>query len=160
MGTIASLIISLAIVFSTVYSDEDQRKHQSFASLAFSRKMFLFDDVIMWCVSEVLQSVETSLLQVKVWWLLSQFPPFRYFNSYVKCERKCDFIMNFATYGSDKQVLFRTHSVYDIVQCMLLVNLHLSQIVWYIWIHSINLQPYNRKSELLLIQEKYIYPTI
>ena len=35
MGAIASLITSLTIVYSTVYSDGDQRKHQSSASLAF-----------------------------------------------------------------------------------------------------------------------------
>ena len=64
MGAIASQITSLAIVYSTVYSGEDQRKHQSSASLAFvwgihrwpvnsphkgpvTRKMLPFDDVIM-----------------------------------------------------------------------------------------------------------------
>ena len=64
MGTIASQITSPVIVYSTVYSDADQRKHQSSASLAFvwgihrgpvnsphkwpvTRKMFPFDDVIM-----------------------------------------------------------------------------------------------------------------
>ena len=64
MGAVASQITSLTIVYSTVYSDADQRKHQSFASLAFvrgihgglknspqkwpvTRKMFPFDDVIM-----------------------------------------------------------------------------------------------------------------
>ena len=64
MGAIASQITSLTIVFSTVYLDTDQRKHQSSASLAFvrgihrrpvnsphkwpvTRKMFPFDDVIM-----------------------------------------------------------------------------------------------------------------
>ena len=64
MGAIASQITSLAIVYSTVYSDADQRKHQSSALLAFvrgihrwpvnsphkwpvTRKMFPFDDVIM-----------------------------------------------------------------------------------------------------------------
>ena len=62
MGVIASQITSLRIVYSTVYSDADQRKHQSSASLAFvrgihrgpvisphewpvTRKMFPFDDV-------------------------------------------------------------------------------------------------------------------
>ena len=35
MGTIASQITSLTIVYSTVYSDADQRKHQSSASQAF-----------------------------------------------------------------------------------------------------------------------------
>ena len=64
MGPITSQITSLTIVYSTVYSDADQRKHQSSASLAFvwvihrgsvnsphkwpvTRKMFPFDDVIM-----------------------------------------------------------------------------------------------------------------
>ena len=62
MGLIASQITSLTIVYSTVYSDVDQRKHQSSASLAFvrgihrgpvnsphkwpvTRKMFPFDDI-------------------------------------------------------------------------------------------------------------------
>ena len=65
MGAMASQITSLTIVYSTVYSGTDQRKHQSSASLAFvwrihrwpvnsphkwpvTRKMFPFDDVIMW----------------------------------------------------------------------------------------------------------------
>ena len=64
MGVMASQITSLTIVYSTVYSGTDQRKHQSSASLAFvwrihrgpvnsthkwpaTRKMFPFDDVIM-----------------------------------------------------------------------------------------------------------------
>ena len=64
MGAIASQITSLTIVYSTFYSDADQRKHQSSASLAFvrgihrrpvnsphkwpiTRQMFPFDDVIM-----------------------------------------------------------------------------------------------------------------
>ena len=36
MGSIASLITSLTIVYSIVYSDAYQRKHQSSASLAFA----------------------------------------------------------------------------------------------------------------------------
>ena len=64
MGVMASQITSLTIVYSTVYSGADQRKHQSSASLAFvwgihrgplnsphkwpvTRKMFPFDDIIM-----------------------------------------------------------------------------------------------------------------
>ena len=35
MTTMASQIISLTVIYSTVYSDADQRKHQSSASLAF-----------------------------------------------------------------------------------------------------------------------------
>ena len=63
MGEMASQITSLAIVYSFVYSDADQRKHQSSGSLAFvwgihrgpvnsphkwpvTRKMSPFDDVI------------------------------------------------------------------------------------------------------------------
>ena len=57
MTTMASQITSLTVVYLTVYSDADQRKHQSSASLAFvqaaqgpvTRKMFSFDDVIMAC---------------------------------------------------------------------------------------------------------------
>ena len=64
MGAMASQTTSLAIVYLTVYSDAEQRTHQSSASLAFvrgihrgpvnsphkwpvTRKMFAFDDVIM-----------------------------------------------------------------------------------------------------------------
>ena len=37
MGAMTSQITSLTIVYSTVYSGPDQRKHQSSASLAFAR---------------------------------------------------------------------------------------------------------------------------
>ena len=64
MSAMASQITSLTIVYLTVYSGTDQRKHQSSVSLAFlrwihrrpknsphkgpvTRKMFPFDDVIM-----------------------------------------------------------------------------------------------------------------
>ena len=64
MGVMASKITSHTIVYSTVYSGTDQRKHQITASLAFvrgihrwpvnsphkwpvMRKMFPFDHVIM-----------------------------------------------------------------------------------------------------------------
>ena len=64
MDMLASQITSLSIVYSTVYSDADKKKHQSSASLAFvrrihhwpvnsphkwpvTRKMFPSDDVIM-----------------------------------------------------------------------------------------------------------------
>ena len=39
MGAIASQITSLTIVYSTVYSDADQRKHESSASLTFVRRV-------------------------------------------------------------------------------------------------------------------------
>ena len=64
MSTMASQITSLTIVYSSIYSDADQRKHQSSVPLAFvqgihpspvnsphkwpvTRKMLPFDDVIM-----------------------------------------------------------------------------------------------------------------
>ena len=37
MGAMASQITSLAIVYTTIYSGTDKRKHQSSASLAFVR---------------------------------------------------------------------------------------------------------------------------
>ena len=37
MGAMVSQITSLTIVYSTVYSDADQRRHQSSTSLAFVR---------------------------------------------------------------------------------------------------------------------------
>ena len=64
LGAMTSQITGLSIVYSTVYSGADQRKHQSSALLAFvrgihrwsvnspnkwpvTRKMFSFDDVII-----------------------------------------------------------------------------------------------------------------
>ena len=64
MSTMASQVTSLTIVYSTVYSGANQRKHDSSLSLVFvrgnhrepvnfpykwpvTRKMFPFDDVIM-----------------------------------------------------------------------------------------------------------------
>ena len=75
MGAIASQITT--IVYSTVYSDADQRKHQSSASLVFvwgihrgpvnsphrwpvTRKMFPFDDVIMYNT--------TLTIACYIWW--------------------------------------------------------------------------------------------
>ena len=72
MGTVASQITSPTIIYLTVYSDADQRKHQISASLAFvrgihrgpvnsphkwpaTRKMFLFDDAIMHKIIQVKQ---------------------------------------------------------------------------------------------------------
>ena len=78
MGAIASQITSLTIVYSIVYSDADQRKHQSSVSLAFVRgihrgpvnsphkgpvtlKMFPFHDVIMWKSGPMPRSLPTNL---------------------------------------------------------------------------------------------------
>ena len=83
MGATASQITSLTIVYSTVYTGADQSKHQSSASLAFvwgihrgpvnsphkwpvTRKMFLFDDVIMF--GKRCYVVTWSHLHVLTWW--------------------------------------------------------------------------------------------
>ena len=86
MGAIASQITSLTIVYSTVYSDADERKYQSSASRAFvrgihrrpvnsphkwpvTRKMFPFDDVIMYLffVGVKILRVGTSLWKEGCW---------------------------------------------------------------------------------------------
>ena len=88
MGTIASQITSLTIVFSTFYSDADQRKHQSSVSLAFvrgihrgpvnsphkwpvTRKMFPFDDVIMW---GKLPTIQAAACWMTEGWVLGSSP--------------------------------------------------------------------------------------
>ena len=88
MGTIASQITSLTIVYSTVYSDADQRKHQSSASLAFvwgihrgpvnsphkwpvTRKLFPFDDVIMQ-FSMIMKTTEKIKQSMEIG---GQYPP-------------------------------------------------------------------------------------
>ena len=73
MTMLASQITSLTFVYSIVYSGVDLRKHQSSASLAFvreihrgpvnfpdkwpvTRKMFPFDDVIMYITESVIHA--------------------------------------------------------------------------------------------------------
>ena len=77
MGSMASQITSLTIVYSAVYSGADQRRHQGSASLAFvrgihrgpvnsphkwpvTRKMFPFDDVIMTSEASTLIEIEKN----------------------------------------------------------------------------------------------------
>ena len=84
MDTMAPQITSLTIVYITVYSGVDQRKHQSSVSLAFvrgihqgpvnsphkrpvTRKMFPFDDVIM-------NDSHLNLLFKETTWELLQIP--------------------------------------------------------------------------------------
>ena len=86
MTTISSQITSLRTVYSSIYSDADQRKHQSSASLAFvrgihrwpvysphkrpvTRKMFPFDDVMMewfqWFTTPL--SFQVGLAWIQLW---------------------------------------------------------------------------------------------
>ena len=79
MGTIPFQITSLAIVYSAVYSDADQRQYQSSESLAFvrgihrrpvnsphkwpvTREVFPFDDVIMQWTLKQLRSTAISIV--------------------------------------------------------------------------------------------------
>ena len=84
-SAIAYQINGLTIVYSTVYSDADQRKHQSSVSLAFvrgihrwpvnsphkgpvTRKVFPFDPVIMGMVNTRLTSWETWTITYAYGW--------------------------------------------------------------------------------------------
>ena len=82
MGAIASQITSLTIVYSTIYSYADQRKHQSSASFALwgihrgpvnsphkwpvTRKMILFDDVTMITRLNVIIRIDTNVEYIVV----------------------------------------------------------------------------------------------
>ena len=82
MVKMASQITSLTIVYSTVYSGADQRKHKSSASLAFvrgihrwpvnsphkwpTRKMFPFDAVVLWKPRVVIMPTLSSLAALEV----------------------------------------------------------------------------------------------
>ena len=94
VDSIRSQITSLTIVYSIVYSDADQRKHQSNASLVFvrlihrgpvnsphkwpvTRKMFPFHDVIMFCLNSSTSSRHQILLlsiSFKLFQCTSTFP--------------------------------------------------------------------------------------
>ena len=92
MTLMASQITSLTIVYSTVYSGADQRKHQSSTALAFvrgihrgpvnsphkwpvTRKMSPFDDVIM-----LTQKRTTSYHHCPLWW-----------SGLVRCQNTCSY---------------------------------------------------------------------
>ena len=83
----ASQITSLTVVYSIAYSDADQRKHQSSASLAFvrgihrrpvspnkgpvTRKLFPFDDVIMVGLVNPETTYNVIELQLTTQWFVS-----------------------------------------------------------------------------------------
>ena len=94
MGAIASQITSLTIIYSIVYSDTNQRKHRSSASLTFvrgnhrgsvnsphkwpvTRKMFPFPDVIMPGIFLHYNHIESPLVRPprRVFFLLSAQSP-------------------------------------------------------------------------------------
>ena len=69
MGVMASQITSLTIVYSTVYSGADQRKHQSSASLAFSGNLPVTGEFPAQMTSNVKNEIPQYAYSVNViWW--------------------------------------------------------------------------------------------
>ena len=63
MGTMASQITGVSIVYSIVCSDADQRKHQSSATLAFVR------GIHRWRVTGKLPAQKASDMEdISIWW--------------------------------------------------------------------------------------------
>ena len=134
MGAITSQITSLTIVYSIVYSDADQRKHQSSASLAFERgihrgpvnsphkwpvtqKMFPFDDVIMCnvnacclCQAKMRAKEEPEMKGASE--MTALFVPDKGEGGYSTVEGKCDEHWH---HGMDKQrVLMHRHQGWNV----------------------------------------------
>ena len=61
MSAMASQITSLTIVYSTVYTSADQRKHQSSTSLAFVQESSLL-------TSEFPTQIASNMENVSIWW--------------------------------------------------------------------------------------------
>ena len=73
MGAIASQITSLTIIDSIVYSDADQRKHQSSASLAFVQMASYAENVSIWWrhhVFVILKKIFNKDMAQSGWWWL------------------------------------------------------------------------------------------
>ena len=132
MGAIASQITSHTIVYSTVYSVADQRKHQSSASLAFvwgihqgpvnsphkwpvKRKMFPFDDVIMhiaysghspwWC-----RAINKHTKNYNVWPVFSQGRVILLFWVVgIFCSFNCTFFMLLEKFSSFEPCIFKKY---------------------------------------------------
>ena len=139
MTTIASQITSLTVVYSTVYSGVDQRKHQSSASLAFvrgihrgpvnsphngpvTRKMFPFDDVIMNLLSFNHSSARSMSILItwhgNIWWrhdmetsLPRRFPSQMSNNAEVWCFLWCQ-----PEQAVDQTV--RWSVIWDVIRCV------------------------------------------
>ena len=84
MGAIASQITSLTIVYSTVYSGADQRKHESSASLAFVCREFTGDRG---------PQMASNAENVSIWWRHHEI-------------RKRTAIVSFCLYDSPRQKNF------------------------------------------------------
>ena len=76
MGTMASQITSPTIVYSTVYSGTDQRKHQSSASLAFVR------EIHRWPVNSPHKEPVTRIMFPFHDVIMTSFPQIKFHNGY------------------------------------------------------------------------------
>ena len=117
MSAMASQIIGVSMDCSTVSSGPDQRKHQSSASLAFvrgihrwpvnfshkrpvTRKMFPFDDVIMFVVQCATESLSVS------WWINCKWHMFigiagLWSAKVIRCEDKLFFSSFWLHFGTE-----------------------------------------------------------
>ena len=68
MGPMASQITSLTIVYSTVYSGADQRKHESSGSLAFEQAREFTGD--RWFPAPMVSNAENG----SIWWRHHDWP--------------------------------------------------------------------------------------
>ena len=134
MATMASQITSPTVVYSTVYSDADQRKHQSSVSLAFVRgihrspvnsphkvpvtqKIFPFDDVIMYLrmwdihlLTDAVVSQDTgpsagTVLTTKLYMHSSKFLQFFYWLVDVNWKRRFRRIARCVALNADESLL-------------------------------------------------------
>ena len=144
MGMIASQITSLTIVYSTVYSSIDQRKHQSFASLVFEARihllpvnslrkcpvtpqMFPFDDVILilaMCILPPLVGVIFTIYEAAWMWTIKRV---RVYASNYIMHSTLDTILNVTEFcylvsncSWPVQTMWRS-----IADCLLLLVLHI-----------------------------------
>ena len=87
MSTMVSLITGVSIVYSTVFSGADQRKHQRFASLGIVRgnhrpsQRFPFDDVTNVGQVRVLQTTDMGYVLV-----LSADDQVIIFSNFIECQ--------------------------------------------------------------------------
>ena len=104
MGMMASQITCLTIVYSTIFSDADQRKHQSSTSLVFLRrihrasvnsphkwpvtlKMFPFDDIIMMNWTEIILKIYGLAVEHNFISLFTGTEPWMFDSVYIKANQ-------------------------------------------------------------------------
>ena len=99
MGTVASQITSLTIVYTTVYSDADQSKHQSSASLDF-----------VWGIHRGPAQMASTAENVSIWWRHHVNLPFATFNP------QCDNIQiqDYFDIRESSKLLVKSKTIWDL----------------------------------------------